>query len=50
MSTPSLKWVNGGYEVKVDDLNKWTQQWFNSKEQKASQGTTNGDKSEAVDD
>ncbi|XP_004252495.2 disease resistance protein UNI-like [Solanum lycopersicum] len=50
VSTPSLESVNDGYEVKVDDLNKWTQQWFNSKEQKASQGTTNGDESVAVDD
>ena len=31
VSTPSLESVNDGYEVKVDDLNKWTQQWFNSK-------------------
>ncbi|KAH0775408.1 hypothetical protein KY290_012545 [Solanum tuberosum] len=34
--------------MKVDDLNKWTQQRFNSKEHKASQGTTNGDESEAI--
>uniref|UniRef100_A0A0V0HAF4 Putative disease resistance protein RPS2-like n=1 Tax=Solanum chacoense TaxID=4108 RepID=A0A0V0HAF4_SOLCH len=48
VSTPSLECVNYDYGVKVDDLNKWTQQRFNSKEQKASQGTTNGDESEAI--
>ncbi|KAH0775023.1 hypothetical protein KY290_012160 [Solanum tuberosum] len=48
VSTPSLECLNDDYEVKVDDLNKWTQQRFNSKEQKASQGTTNGDESEAI--
>ncbi|KAK4721766.1 hypothetical protein R3W88_011999 [Solanum pinnatisectum] len=31
VSTPILKWVNRDDEVKVDDLNKWTQQKFNSK-------------------
>ena len=31
VSTPSLILVNDDYEVKVDDLNKWTQQCFNSK-------------------
>uniref|UniRef100_M1ACB2 Leucine-rich repeat n=1 Tax=Solanum tuberosum TaxID=4113 RepID=M1ACB2_SOLTU len=48
VSTPSLECLNDDYEVKVDDLNKWTQQRFNSKEHKASQGTTNGDESEAI--
>ncbi|WMV57627.1 hypothetical protein MTR67_051012 [Solanum verrucosum] len=43
VSTPSLECLNDDYEVKVDDLNKWT-----TEEQKASQGTTNGDKSEAI--
>uniref|UniRef100_A0A0V0H874 Putative disease resistance protein RPS2-like n=1 Tax=Solanum chacoense TaxID=4108 RepID=A0A0V0H874_SOLCH len=39
VSTPSLEWVNFDYEkVKVDDLNKWIQQRFNNKEQKASDG------------
>ncbi|WMV26589.1 hypothetical protein MTR67_019974 [Solanum verrucosum] len=33
VSTPSLECLNDDYEVKVDDLNKWTQQRFNSKEQ-----------------
>ncbi|XP_015165542.1 probable disease resistance protein At1g12280 isoform X5 [Solanum tuberosum] len=32
VSTPILKWVNRDDEVKVDDLNKWTQQKFNSKD------------------
>ncbi|KAH0683032.1 hypothetical protein KY290_021615 [Solanum tuberosum] len=58
VSTPILKWVNRDDEVKVDDLNKWTQQKFNSKsslfsaqsrEQKAGQGTTDGYQSEAKD-
>ncbi|WMV57623.1 hypothetical protein MTR67_051008 [Solanum verrucosum] len=48
VSTPSLECVNYDYGLKVDDLNKWTQQRFNSKEQKASQGTTNGDESELL--
>ncbi|WMV31624.1 hypothetical protein MTR67_025009 [Solanum verrucosum] len=43
VSTPSLKWVNYDDKVKVDDLNKWTQQRFTSQEQKASQGTTDGE-------
>ncbi|WMV52889.1 hypothetical protein MTR67_046274 [Solanum verrucosum] len=30
VSTPILKWVNFAKEVKVDDLNKWTQEMFNS--------------------
>uniref|UniRef100_M1BEY4 Disease resistance protein; Calcium-binding EF-hand; AAA ATPase n=1 Tax=Solanum tuberosum TaxID=4113 RepID=M1BEY4_SOLTU len=46
VSTPILKWVNRDDEVKVDDLNKWTQQKFNSK---AGQGTTDGYQSEAKD-
>ncbi|TMX02901.1 hypothetical protein EJD97_019341 [Solanum chilense] len=57
VSTPQLKWMNNDVEMKVDDLNKWIQQTFNSKEQNASQGTTDGyqyeagdvDKSEATD-
>ncbi|KAH0686054.1 hypothetical protein KY285_016597 [Solanum tuberosum] len=48
VSTPSLEWLNYDCVVKVDDLNKWTQQRFNSKEQKASQGTTNDDEFEAI--
>ncbi|KAG5616244.1 hypothetical protein H5410_016068, partial [Solanum commersonii] len=48
VSTPSLEWLNYDCVVKVDDLNNWTQQRFNSKEQKASQGTTNDDKFEAI--
>ncbi|KAG5572645.1 hypothetical protein H5410_062411, partial [Solanum commersonii] len=48
VSTPSLECLNDDYEVKVDDFNKWTQQRFKSKEQKASQGTINGDESEAI--
>ncbi|KAH0676863.1 hypothetical protein KY285_024664 [Solanum tuberosum] len=43
VSTPSLKWVNYDDKVKVDNLNKWTQQRFTSQEQKASQGTTDGE-------
>ncbi|XP_049399880.1 probable disease resistance protein At4g27220 [Solanum stenotomum] len=44
VSTPSLKSVNFDYkEVKVDDLNKLTQQRFTSKEQEASQDTTDGE-------
>uniref|UniRef100_M1DVE6 Uncharacterized protein n=1 Tax=Solanum tuberosum TaxID=4113 RepID=M1DVE6_SOLTU len=47
--TTIIKWVNGDYKaVKVDDLNKMTQQKFTSKEQNASQGTTDGDQSEAT--
>ncbi|KAH0689450.1 hypothetical protein KY289_016808 [Solanum tuberosum] len=48
VSTPSLEWLNYDCVVKVDDLNKCTQKRFNSKEQKASQGTTNEDEFEAI--
>ncbi|KAH0761531.1 hypothetical protein KY290_017604 [Solanum tuberosum] len=50
VSTPSLEWLNYDCVVKVDDLNKWTQQRFNSKEQKARQVTTNDDEFEAAYD
>ncbi|XP_015161430.1 ribosomal RNA processing protein 1 homolog A-like [Solanum tuberosum] len=46
VSTPSLELLNNGYMVKVDDMNIWTQQRFNPKEQQASQGTTDGYQSE----
>ncbi|KAH0724999.1 hypothetical protein KY284_000864 [Solanum tuberosum] len=41
VSTPILESVNFpfNYEVKVDDMNKWTQQRFNYKEQNASNAT-----------
>ncbi|WMV38705.1 hypothetical protein MTR67_032090 [Solanum verrucosum] len=42
VSTPSLESVNNDDEVKVDDLNKWTQQRFNSKEQSAGDGNEVG--------
>ncbi|PHU05414.1 hypothetical protein BC332_26236 [Capsicum chinense] len=45
VSTPNLKSVNSGDEVKVDDQNKWVHESFNSKEQ----GTSNGYQSEATD-
>ncbi|KAL3369785.1 hypothetical protein AABB24_007026 [Solanum stoloniferum] len=38
VSTPSLESVNYDDEVKVDDLNKWIQQMFNSKEEDVSDG------------
>uniref|UniRef100_A0A0V0HZD7 Putative ovule protein n=1 Tax=Solanum chacoense TaxID=4108 RepID=A0A0V0HZD7_SOLCH len=47
VSTPILKWDD---EVKVDDLNKWIQQRFNSQEQSEASEATNGDESEASDD
>ncbi|KAH0655938.1 hypothetical protein KY290_032754 [Solanum tuberosum] len=42
LSTPSLEIVNNDDEVKVDDLNKWTQQRFNSKEQSTGDGNEVG--------
>ncbi|KAM3205267.1 hypothetical protein P3L10_028677 [Capsicum annuum] len=45
VSTPNLKSVNSGDEVKVDDQNKWVHESFNSKEQ----GTSDGYQSEATD-
>ncbi|XP_059296422.1 probable disease resistance protein At4g27220 [Lycium ferocissimum] len=52
VSTPSLEKVKTFFEVNddlgvEDDLNKWIQRRFNSKEQEASHGAADGDKSEA---
>ncbi|TMW83042.1 hypothetical protein EJD97_003158 [Solanum chilense] len=49
VSTPGLAWVNYDDGVEVDDFNEWIQQRFNSKEQNASEGTIESDKSEAND-
>ncbi|KAK6784721.1 hypothetical protein RDI58_018176 [Solanum bulbocastanum] len=42
LSTPSLESVNNDDEVKIDNLNKWTQQRFNSKEQNTADGNEVG--------
>ncbi|KAH0723295.1 hypothetical protein KY289_006339 [Solanum tuberosum] len=55
VSTPNLKLVNFAAEVKVDDLNKWTQEMFNSQKQSEASDdndepeATNGDESETSD-
>ncbi|KAM3339402.1 disease resistance protein SUMM2 [Capsicum galapagoense] len=53
VSTPVLEIVND--ELKVDDLNKWVQQSFNSKEQESNQGgyqseASDHDESDAIND
>ncbi|PHT29108.1 hypothetical protein CQW23_31280 [Capsicum baccatum] len=53
VSTPVLEIVND--ELKVDDLNKWVQQSFNSKEQESNHGgyqseASDHDESDAIND